>query len=109
MNVNDCCKPPFNYKKYTKSHIGIDDTNGTFADVTIEECTICGTLWVKYAFEIEGISRSGQWYRAQISKEKVRKITAHTALSYIENCDDYYYGGSYFDSTISLGQGKIII
>lgn len=109
MKLNDCCKPPFNYKQYASTHIGIDNSNGTYADVTIEKCTICGTLWIKYAFEIEGISRSGQWYRTTITPEETERITTTTALEFIEKSENYFCGGSYFDSHISLGSGKIVI
>jgi hypothetical protein len=43
-----CFIPPLHYTDYQKSHIGIDETNGRFAEVTLQTCIHCGTRWLSY-------------------------------------------------------------
>ncbi len=111
LNVNQCrCnKPPVNCCDYDISFLGIDPTNGRFADVTIERCTHCGNLWINYLVEFEAFSGSGRWYRGILSEEAQKIITPETVVDYLEKLEWYIFGGTYFDSTGMVSKGKVIV
>lgn len=102
-----CNKPPFSYLNYDTNELGIDETNGMFAEVSLQTCKHCGTKWLNYFVEIEGFSDNIKWYKAMIDEAHIKSITPETAINYIESCEWYFYGGSYYGSQVSKGSGKI--
>ena len=109
MNPSDCIcqKPPFSYLNYDTVELGIDETNGRFAEVNLQTCKHCGTQWLDYFVEIEGFSSHIKWFKAIIDEVQVEEITPENAIGYIERADWYFYGGSYYVSVVSIGSGKI--
>jgi hypothetical protein len=98
--TNDCrcLTPPFDHRDFTSQPIGIDKTAGRFAEVTIETCRACGRRWLHYLVEVEGISRSGRWYRGLISDEVAQTVRPEAALGVLGSLAWRFAGGSYFAS-----------
>jgi hypothetical protein len=87
--------------------VGIDETDGRFADVAIFKCDACGRCWLHYFVEREGFTASGKWARGVVSAEVARTITPETASAALAALPSYLYGGSYFDGKVSHGSGAI--
>ena len=102
-----CYFPPIYYGDYHISFLGIDKTNGRFAEVTIETCVHCGTKWIKYSIEFEAFSNSGRWYRGMIADEAVNEMVPEKAVMYLEKKEFYIFGGSYFESAGMYGNGTL--
>ncbi|RYU95723.1 hypothetical protein [Emticicia agri] len=109
MTTHNCpCKnPPFSYLNYDTVELGIDETNGRFAEVSIQNCKHCQTIWLHYFVEIEGFSGNIKWFKAIIDDTVLDSLTVENALEHIERAAWYFYGGSYYGSGISVGSGKI--
>ena len=109
MNPSDCIckKPPFSYLNYDTVELGVDETNGRYAEVNIQTCKHCQTIWLDYFVEIEGFPSNIRWFKAIIDESLVDSLTPENALEHIEKADWYFYGGSYYGSEISVGSGKI--
>lgn len=90
-----CELPTAPYTTFISTAIGCDATNGRYADVSLERCTACRRLWLRYHVEYEGFSGSGRWARGLIAPDKAA-ITPETAAAYIDGLDWYLRGGSYF-------------
>ncbi|WP_374461960.1 hypothetical protein [Chryseobacterium taeanense] len=95
-----CEKPNSNYTEYRSSELGIDHTNGRYAEVSFQQCKLCQRIWIHY-------SKSGRWYKGIVSKKDRPNITPENAVEYLESLEWYVYGGSYFESTGEFGQGKL--
>lgn len=104
-----CEKPTSTYTEFRTSELGIDKTNGRFAEVSIQQCKLCQRIWIRYFVEYESFSKSGRWYKGIVSKKDRPQITPENAVEYLESLDWYIYGGSYFESTGEFGQGKLIV
>jgi len=102
-----CEKPDSNYTEYRSSELGIDHTNGRYAEVSIQQCKLCQRIWIHYFVEFESFSKSGRWYKGIVSKKDRPQITPENAVEYLESLDWYVFGGSYFDSSGTFGQGKL--
>jgi len=94
-----CNTPPIDHRDFESRELGIDETRGRFAEVGIERCRHCGQHWLRYRYEIEGISRSGRWYRGAIEPAQAESVTPAAALNMLSRLAWYLYGGSYFGST----------
>ncbi|MGA0606575.1 hypothetical protein ACO2Q0_11285 [Phenylobacterium sp. VNQ135] len=90
-----CEQASARYTEFESRPVGCDETEGRFADVTIERCRSCGRLWLRY--EYEAFSRSGRWARGRISDDEAATVTPETAIAYLNGLSWYLYGGSYFD------------
>ena len=73
-----------------------EKAEGRYADVWVQECRECHLLWLRYAVEYEGFSKSGRWARRHIGQPDAETITPERAVGHVEN-GSYVYGGSYFD------------
>jgi hypothetical protein len=102
-----CQSPPFDYTQFVSTDIGIDKTEGRFAEVRIKTCKKCAQKWLHYFFEIEGQTGSGRWYRGAISNESAEAMTAEHAAGFLEGLESYFVGGSYFGSLGTKGSGSI--
>lgn len=87
--------------------IGIDETEGRFADVTVERCGSCGRVWLRYFVEYEAFSQSGRWARGEITEQQAREVTPQTARKMLEGLASYVRGGSCFGGVVSVQRGKI--
>jgi hypothetical protein len=94
-----CLTPPLDYRDYDPHDIGVDEARGRFAEVRIDRCRTCGREWLHYAYEIEGFSGSGRWYRGLVTPEQVGRATPQTALGMLAELPWHLYGGSYFGTT----------
>jgi hypothetical protein len=104
-----CMHPPFDYRDFSSVSVGTDETNGRFADVTIDACNKCQSKWLRYFVEYAGFSQSGRWYRGQVSDEVARTVTPESAVAVLEKLGSYFYGGSYFRSTGARGSGRLFV
>lgn len=102
-----CKKPPFSYLNYETVELGIDETNGRFAEVSIQTCKHCHTSWLNYFIEIEGFSGNIKWFKAIIDATASASLTPKNAIEHIEKSVWYFYGGSYFGSGVAIGSGTI--
>jgi hypothetical protein len=94
-----CYKTPFKHIGFKTTVIGIDKTDGRFADVTCDECLNCGCLWLHYFYKIEAFGNSGRWYRGLINLQQLSKINPENSINHLKSLDWHYAGGSYFKST----------
>jgi hypothetical protein len=85
------------FTQFESRNVGCDETEGRFADVTLERCKTCRRLWLRYLVEYEAFSRSGRWARGLISEADAAAITPETAVAHLNGLQWYLYGGSYFD------------
>jgi len=102
-----CEKPTSDYTEYRSSELGIDHTNGRNAEVMIQQCKLCQRIWIHYFVEFESFSKSGRWYKGIVTKKDRSQITPENAVEFLENLEWYVYGGSYFESTGTFGEGKV--
>ncbi|PKF75743.1 hypothetical protein [Chryseobacterium sp. PMSZPI] len=102
-----CEKPDFNYTEYRSSELGIDHTNGRNGEVTIQQCKLCQRIWIHYFVEYEHYSKSGRWYKGIVSKKDRSQITPENAVDYLESIEWYVYGGSFFESSGTIGSGSV--
>jgi hypothetical protein len=93
-----CMVPPIDHRDFAKRELGIDEAKGRFADVAIDRCEHCGALWLAYHYELEGISKSGRWYRGLITSAQAEAATAGNALRILAGLGWHLYGGSYYDT-----------
>ena len=82
-----------------KRDIGVDDTEGRFADVTLLRCARCRRLWLRHFYEVKGFSRSGRWAEALIDEERALAMMPQRALGFIEAAPWRVVGGSYYGHT----------
>ena len=80
----------------------------SFGDVDIQRCKKCNRFWLHYFLEEEWHSKSGRWFRGEISEKEAEIITPETALAYLEKQSFILYGGSYFDTSGKIGNGSIV-
>lgn len=103
----ECQNPKANYLVFDSEQIGIDDKNGRYGEVSIKTCKKCRSKWLHYFVEYESFSRSGRWFRGEIAKDIVSKITAENAEEYLNKMDSCFAGGSYFESNGFKNNGAI--
>jgi hypothetical protein len=102
-----CFAPPIHFANFQKRHLGIDGTNGRYAEVSVDTCIHCQTQWLHYFLEYEAFPRSGRWFRGPVTEGALAQLTPDKAVAYLEQLDWYLLGGSYFESTGMYGSGKV--
>lgn len=107
MNECRCMVPPFDYGDYVSLSLGVDKTDGRFAEVSVETCKACGRHWLRYFVENEAFSESGRWYRGLVGAEVARSVQPEQAPAVLEGLPWYFYGGSFFRSTGRRGSGPL--
>jgi hypothetical protein len=95
--------PRFPEARHTS--IGVDPSNGRFADVEAIECLNCGRLWLKYGWELEWESRSGRWYAGIVEPDQIEGLAPQDAPLILEGLDWYLSGGSYYDGQVTRRSG----
>jgi len=76
----------------------MDETEGQFAEVTVEQCKRCGQRWLRYFYGIEAFSRSGRWYRVVLSQEDAAAVTSTNAAEVLSHPTWHFRSGSDFDT-----------
>ena len=107
MNECRCYSPPFDYRDFVSTPIGIDTTNGRHGEVSSEVCAHCGTKWLHYFVEYEAFTASGRWFRAPISDEALATLTSEQAVPFLERQPWHFSGGSYYQSRGQRSSGTI--
>jgi hypothetical protein len=102
-----CFNPPFNYRDYDESPVGVDTTNGRYGRVTLKTCKHCGTKWLHYFVEYEAFTASGRWFCGLISDAAAATITPDSAIAYLEQLPWHFVGGSYYQSQGMRASGAI--
>jgi hypothetical protein len=87
--------------------VGVDETDGRFADVTVLRCTQCRRLWLRYHVEYEAFTAGGRWCEAVIDEATATTITPEAAPAYLAAVPWHFFGGSYFGHAGKRGRGKI--
>jgi hypothetical protein len=87
--------------------LGVDETHGRFADVSLKSCSLCGRLWLHYHVEYEAFSQSGRWAMAVIDETTAATITPETAADYIDRQPGCVIGGSYWSSAGMRSAGPL--
>jgi len=103
----DCDSGAARAEQFGSTPIGIDPTEGRFAEVTLERCRTCERLWVRYLVEHEGFSRSGRWARGLISETTAAALKPEDAEPHLRALSSYLYGGSYFDGQWRRRSGRM--
>ncbi|HVF44879.1 MAG TPA: hypothetical protein VM936_17775 [Pyrinomonadaceae bacterium] len=104
-----CATPPFFYKDFETASLGVDFTKGRNAEVTVETCRACGSMWLRYFVEWEWLSESGRWYRGPVTPEMVESLKPEQAPELLSSLPWYFYGGSYFRTPGRKGSGPLNI
>ena len=95
------------FTEFESRDVGRDETEGRFADVTLNRCRTCGRTWLRYLVEYEAFSRSGRWARGLISEADANTVTPETAVAHLNGLEWYLYGGSYFDGISGRRSGPM--
>jgi hypothetical protein len=95
------------FTEFESRDVGRDETEGRFADVTLNRCRTCGRTWLRYLVEYEAFSRSGRWARGLIGEEAAQSITPQAAVDHLNGLEWYLYGGSYFDGIVGRRSGPM--
>ena len=95
------------FTEFESRDVGRDETEGRFADVTLNLCRTCGRTWLRYLVEYEAFSRSGRWARGLISEADANTISPETAVAHLNGLEWYLYGGSYFDGISGRRSGPM--
>ena len=95
------------FTQFETQDVGCDETEGRFADVTLDRCRSCGRVWLRYLVEYEAFSRSGRWARGLIGEEAAQTITPQAAVDHLNGLEWYLYGGSSFDGISGRRSGAM--
>lgn len=90
-----------------RRYVGVDETDGRYADVEVHRCVGCGLLWLRYHVEYEGFSKSGRWARGQITEAEAGAMTPEAAGDAFTHMSGYLYGGSYIDGKCGYRRGAM--
>ena len=104
LDMRDSCA----HKHVDTRHLGADPSDGRYADVSLETCTDCGQLWVRYQFEFEAFTGSGRWYRGEIDADQASRLEATNAAKLLESLPSYTAGGSYFSGRVHQRSGRLV-
>ncbi|HEY1751664.1 MAG TPA: hypothetical protein VGG29_10385 [Caulobacteraceae bacterium] len=95
------------HTRFETRELGVDETQGRFAEVSLCRCKACGRLWLRYFVEYEAFGRSGRWARGLIGEEAAAAMTPQAAEPYLRGLDGYLYGGSYFGGVTGRRRGPM--
>lgn len=98
--------PPFFHDAHTR-FVGVDETDGRFADVTLCRCPQCARTWLRYQVEYEAFTASGRWCMAPIDPALAARITPEAAATALADAEWHIFGGSYFGHAGRRGRGRI--
>jgi len=101
----ECFTAPYRLLVIDKE-LGMD---GSFAEVSLLTCSVCGQHWLRYFYEIEAFTASGRWYLGTIDAEQASRLTAENSKATLESLVWYFYGGSYFGGRSGKSSGEIFL
>jgi hypothetical protein len=81
-----------------EGELGIDVTDGRFANVSLQICSGCGRGWLHYLQEAEYETAAGRWAEALIDPDDASAMTPERAAEYIGTAPWRIVGGSYYGS-----------
>ena len=87
--------------------LGVDPTEGRYADVSLIRCARCRRLWLRYQYEFEAFSRSGRWAEAPIDEKDAATITPEAAAEFIHVAEWHLFSGSYWGHSGKRGKGPL--
>ncbi len=87
--------------------VGVDETQGRFADVDLARCAVCGAVYLRYAVEYEGFSESGRWAMCMVKPGLEGVITPKVAAAVLDAAPWHIYGGSYWGHSGRRGTGAL--
>ena len=87
--------------------LGIDETEGRFADVELVRCLRCRRLWLHYHVEYGAFTASGRWASTPIGEAEAGEITPERAADFIAAAPWHIYGGSWFGHAGKRGHGRV--
>ena len=88
------------------TYLGIDPAGGRFAEVEIEECTLCRRQWLHYEVDDAARPGEGRWYRGLIPAGEADRLTAESAASFLGRLDWYLAGGPRFGPGVRRLKGR---
>lgn len=95
------------WPQYEERYIGIDRTNGRYADVELHRCKLCRRLWLRYHVEYEAFSRSGRWAEGIIDDATAAIVTPERAPDILSRLPWHICGGSWFGHAARKAVGPI--
>ncbi len=95
------------FTEFEIQEVGCDESQGRFAEVTLNLCRTCGRTWLCYLVEYEAFSRSGRWARGLIGANYAKAMTPDSAVAHLNGLEWYLYGGSYFDGISGRRSGAM--
>jgi hypothetical protein len=87
--------------------LGVDTTEGRYADVSVIRCARCKRLWLRYHVEYEAFTGSGRWAETPIDEVVAATMTAEAAPAFIDAAEWYVYGGSNYGHAGRRGKGQL--
>lgn len=97
MTEECACFKPRTHHNYYRCYLGMDDTEGRYADVTLQKCKECQSIWLYYFLDYHWRRNGTRWYLGLVSPEKAITITRHNAIDTLNQLDWFFYGGVYYD------------
>jgi hypothetical protein len=88
-------------------YVGVDDTQGRFADVELGRCVACRALWLRYFVEYEAFTASGRWAMCPVKPELADSITPENAPAFLDAAPWHVFGGSYYGHAGRRGAGLL--
>jgi hypothetical protein len=85
-------------------HLGLD---GSYAEVSLLTCALCGQHWLRYHYELEAFTASGRWYLGAVTQEQASLMTSENARATLEGLVWYFYGGSYYGGSSGRTSGRL--
>ena len=87
--------------------LGLDHTGGRFAEVEIEECTLCRRRWLHYALEYDDRPGSARWFRGLLPEEAGERVTPEAAASILGALEWYFAGGEFIGPGVRRLKGPL--
>jgi len=107
MSNCGCMRPDCPGSGFDRVDLGTDTQNGRYGKVQGLTCIHCGSTWLRYFVTYEGFSRSGRWYRGQVSAEQASATPPEQAVEVLTSLPWHFRGGSYFDSAGERATGPL--
>jgi hypothetical protein len=79
-----------------EGEIGTDPSEGRFAYVYLIRCASCSRLWIRYLWEVEACTASGQWCEAPIEESAAATMSPEVAYRFIMSRHWRIVGGSFY-------------
>jgi hypothetical protein len=92
-----CQKPPFHYLDFRQEALGTDAQG---ADVSIDVCKRCNSVWLVYLIEEPHYTGSSRWWRTQISRNVRRDLRIENARRTIEASRWCFVCGSFYGGEV---------